>query len=179
MTDAATLAADTITPQQLRFERLLPASVETVWQYLVEPELRARWFMGGAIDPRPGGAIEMVFDHDNLSDGDAPMPEKYAANRGKRWNETIRRIEPPHLLAISWDGGDTGEVVFELEPVGDATRLTLTHSGLRGPADAKNFGGGWLSHLAVLEKRIAGEHVENFWALHAEAEAKAAKAVGV
>ena len=38
---------DTITPRQLRFERTLDAPIETVWRYLIEPELRAKWFMGG------------------------------------------------------------------------------------------------------------------------------------
>ena len=46
-----------------------------------------------------------------------------------------------------------------------------THTGLRGRSDALNFGGGWHSHLAVLERRIRGEGVEDFWALHAKAEA--------
>lgn len=178
-TRTADTVADTITPQSLRFERLLPATPETVWQYLVDPRLRALWFMGGAIDPRPGGAMEMVFAHENLSDGDVPTPEKYAGNHGKRWNETIRRIEPPHLLEISWSDGKAGEVLFELEAEGSGTRLTLTHSGLRGADDAKNFGGGWAAHLAVLEKRIAGERVENFWTLVADAQATAAKAVGL
>ncbi|MDF7777593.1 SRPBCC family protein [Sphingomonas sp. AOB5] len=170
--------SDTITAQELRFERLLDAPPETVWGYLTDPELRAMWFMGGEIEPQAGGKIYMTFDHDRLSDGDAPMPEKYAQNRGKKWFETITVWEPPRRLAYSWDNGDAGTVTFDLEPEGaDRTRLVLVHSGLRGPQDAKNFGGGWGSHLAVLVKRIRGEHVENFWTLHAEAEAKAAAAL--
>jgi uncharacterized protein YndB with AHSA1/START domain len=164
---------DRITPHELRFERVLDAPVETVWKYLTDPELRARWFMGGAIEPRPGGKIHMIFDHDNLSDGDSPMPERYAANKGATWFETITVYDPPHRLAYSWDSGDAGTVTFTLEPEGEGrTRLVLLHTGLRGPSDARNFGGGWTSHLAVLEARIRGEHVESFWALHAEAETK-------
>jgi uncharacterized protein YndB with AHSA1/START domain len=169
---------DSFTAQELRFERTLDAPVETVWGYLTDPELRARWFMGGEIEPQPGGKIWLTFDHDNLSDGDAPMPERYQKNVGKKWFETITVYDPPRTLAYSWDNGDAGTVTFTLEPEGaDRTRLLLVHSGLRGPTDAKNFGGGWHSHLAVLEARLKGERVEDFWALHAASEAKAAAAL--
>ncbi len=34
-----------------------------------------------------------------------------------------------------------------------------------GPAPLANFSGGWLSHLAVLEAKLAGGSVRDFWAL--------------
>lgn len=169
--------SDSFTPQQLRFERTLDAPIETVWPYLVDEKLRARWFMGGPTEPRVGGKLGLTFDHANLSDGDVPTPEKYAKNVGKSWHETITRIEPPHLLAFTWDNGAAGEVTIELTAQGDRTRLVLTHSGLRGADDARNFGGGWASHLAVLQTRIAGGKVADFWELHRQAEAKAAAAL--
>ena len=169
---------DIITAEELRFERLLDAPVETVWRYLVDSDLRARWFMGGAIDPRPGGSIEFVFDHDKLSDNPVPTPERFAGNKGKSWHETILRIEPPHLLSMTFQSGAGGAATFTLEPVGEGrTRLVLRHTGLNGPDDARNFGGGWLAHLAVLQARIAGRPVPDFWALHAASEAKAGQAV--
>lgn len=170
--------SDTITSRELRFERLLEAPVDKVWRWLVEPELRARWFMGGPTEPRVGGRLGLTFDHASLSDGDVPTPERYAANVGRSWHETITRLEPPRLIAFTWDGGKAGEVTIELEPQGEHTRLVLTHSGLRGPDDARNFGGGWGAHLAVLQARIAGGAVADFWALHRAAEAKASASLG-
>ena len=177
MATAAT-TRDKITAQELRFERVLDAPVETVWRYLVESELREKWFMGGGIDARVGGDLEFVFDHSKLSDEPVPTPEKYAPHVGSRWSEKITRIEPPHLIAFTWSEGKAGEVTIELSEAGDKTRLILTHSGLRGPDDAKNYGAGWTSHLAVLEARIAGKPVPDFWALHRDNEEAVAKQVG-
>src|ERR1044072_1864181 len=136
-----TMHADSFTAHELRFERVLEGPVETVWDYLTDPELRARWFMGGEIEPQPGGKIWLTFDHDNLSDGDAPMPERYAANRGKKWFETITVYDPPRRLAYSWDNGDAGTVTFDLEPAGDRrARAGPPHSGGGGPAGGERVG---------------------------------------
>ncbi len=162
---------DSITPAALRFERLLDAPIAKVWSYLTDPDLRARWFMGGPTDLEVGGAVCMVMNHDRLSDGDVPTPERFRPHLGSSWEERITRIDPPHLLAFTWEGGEAGEVVFELTEEGDRTRLVLTHSGLRGRADAANFGGGWHSHLVALERRVRGDAVPDFWAIHTESEA--------
>ena len=164
---------DTITATTLVFERVLDAPRETVWTYLIDPEQRARWFMGGPTEPRVGGRIGMTMAHDNLSDEDVPAPERYAGYQGKAWDETITAIDPPRLLAFTWSGGEDGQITIELAALGERTRLTLTHTGIRTPADAANFGGGWGSHLDVLVARLKGERVENFWDLHAAAQARA------
>jgi len=84
-----------------------------------------------------------------------------------------------HLLTIEWEEGKAGQVTFALSPEGGSrTRVILTHTGLRGHNDAKNFGSGWASHLAVLERRLRGERVPNFWALHADAEQEMKAALG-
>ncbi|RYY47046.1 MAG: ATPase, partial [Sphingomonadales bacterium] len=120
----------------------------------------------------------MTMAHDNLSDEKVPFPDKYAAHQGKSWSETITEIDPPRLLAFSWDEGKNGRIVIELDDIGARTRLTLTHSGIPNRDGAISFGGGWGSHLDVLERRLRGEHIANFWALHAEAEDRAKAAIG-
>ena len=163
-------------PDTIRLERLLDAPVDTVWRYLVDPELRGEWFAAGATDPREGGAIELVFDHDNLSSDDVPYPEPYAAFKGARAVERITRFDPPHAFAFTFER--QGIATFELFPEGERTRLVLTHSGITSPTGSANFGGGWHSHLAVLEAKLAGGTVRDFWALHAQSEAAVREALG-
>jgi uncharacterized protein YndB with AHSA1/START domain len=163
-------APDIVTPQTLRFERLLDAPIDRVWLFLVDPDLRARWFMGGPTEPEVGGAIGMTMQHDRLSDDAVPTPERYRSYLGHCWAERITRFEPPHVLAFTWENGAAGEVTFELSEADGQTRLVLTHAGLRGRDDALDFGGGWHSHLAALQRRIMGAAVPDFWALHAQAE---------
>ena len=155
-----------VAPDTIRLERLLDAPPETVWRYLTQAELRQQWFMGGT-DATPGGEFELLNDHDNLSDDDVPYPESYAPYKGKTWNERVLRFEPPTLLETTFQGGNNGRVTYELFAEGQKTRLVLTHSGIESPTGAQDFGGGWNSHMAVLQERLAGRSVKDFWALHA------------
>jgi len=167
---------DKIAPDTIRLERLLDAPAETVWRYLTEAELRQLWFMGGS-DATPGGQFELLNDHDNLSGDDVPYPESYAPYKGKTWNERVLRFEPPHLLETTFQGGKNGVVRFELKPEGERTRLVLTHSGIESGTGAQDFGSGWNSHMTVLQERLAGRSVKNFWELHAKSREAVAEAL--
>jgi uncharacterized protein YndB with AHSA1/START domain len=154
-------------PDTIRLERLLDAPVDTIWRYLTEAELRSRWFMGGT-DATGVGEFDLLVDHDKLSDQVVPYPESYAAFKGAVWTENALRFEPPRLLQTTFQGGKNGIVTYELQPEGEKTRLVLTHSGIVSPVGAQDFGSGWTSHLTVLEERLAGRGVKDFWALHAQ-----------
>jgi uncharacterized protein YndB with AHSA1/START domain len=167
-----------IAPDTIRFERILDAPRETVWRYLAEAELRGLWFSSGT-DMRAGEEVELVFDHDNLSADNVPYPEQYAQWKGAVGRERVLAFDPPRLLAISWDEGKEGRAEFELFEHGERTRLVLTHSGITGPGPMANFGGGWHSHLAVLQARLSGGTVRDFWALHAESEKAVKDALGL
>jgi hypothetical protein len=121
--------------------------------------------MGGT-DARPGAEFELLNDHDNLSDEEVPYPEDYAPYKGRTWNEKVIRFEPPRLLETTFQGGKNGAVTYELRPEGDRTRLIVTHSGIVSPTGFQDFGGGWNSHMTVLQERLAGRSVRDFWALH-------------
>jgi uncharacterized protein YndB with AHSA1/START domain len=176
MAEAALAPVERLAPDTIRLERLLDASPETVWRYLTEAELRRQWFMGGT-DVRGEGEFELIVDHDNLSDDDVPYPESYAASKGVRFSETVLRFEPPRLLETTFAGGKNGTVTYELHSDGGRTRLVLTHSGIISPVGAQDFGSGWNSHLTVLQERLAGRSVRDFWALHAQSREAVRKAL--
>ena len=167
-----------VAPDAIRLERLLDAPVETVWRYLTEAELRRMWFMGGT-DATAGGEFDLLVGHDNLSDEkNVDYPEGYAQFKGTVWTEKVMRFEPPRLLETTFQGGKNGTVTYELFPDGGKTRLVLTHSGITSDTGFQDFGGGWNSHLTVLEERLAGRGIANFWALHAKSREAVAKALG-
>jgi uncharacterized protein YndB with AHSA1/START domain len=180
MTEAATairVPVEKIAPDTIRLERTLDAPVEKVWRYLTEADLRRSWFMGGT-DAGANGEFEVLVDHDNLSeDDDVAYPESYAEFKGAVWSEKVLRFEPSKLLQTTFQGGKNGTVTYELSPDGDRTRLVLTHSGIANPVGAQDFGSGWNSHLTVLEERLAGRGVKDFWALHARSRDAVAKAL--
>jgi uncharacterized protein YndB with AHSA1/START domain len=177
-TMAMTAQIERTAPDTIRLERVLDAPAETVWRYLTQADLRRDWFMGGT-DATPGGQFDLVVDHDNLSDDqDVPYPESYEKFKGAVWTETVNRFDPPRLLETTFQGGKNGIVTYELFPEGDKTRLVLTHSGIESGTGAQDFGTGWNSHLTVLEERLAGRGVKDFWALHAGSREAVAKALG-
>ena len=166
-----------IAPDTIRLERLLDAPVETVWRYLTEADLRRQWFMGGT-DVREGAEFELLNDHDNLSDEKVPYPEDYAPYKGRTWHEKVIRFDPPRLLETTFQGGKNGLVTYELRPEGDRTRLVLTHSGITSPTGSEDFGSGWNSHMAVLQERLAGRGVRDFWTLHRRSREAVREALG-
>ena len=180
MSEASTQSrapVERIGPHAIRLERTLDAPVETVWRYLTEAELRRQWFMGGT-DAKAGSEFELLNDHDNLSDQPVPYPADYAPYKRRTWSEKVLRFEPPRLLETTFQGGQNGTVTYELSPDGERTRLVLTHSGITSPSGFQDFGAGWNSHVSVLEERLAGRGVRNFWELHAKSREAVARALG-
>ena len=178
MVEAALAPVQRVGPDTIRLERLLDAPVETVWRYLTDGELRAQWFAGGSDATAEGGELDLMFDHDNLSADAVAYPEAYAAHKGAVSHEKVVRFEPKRVLAYTFGEGKNGVATFELFPEGDKTRLVLTHSGVQSPTGAQDFGSGWNSHLMVLQEKLAGRSVRNFWALHDQSREAVRQALG-
>ena len=159
-------------PATLRVERILPAPVERVWAYLVDPEKRRTWLAGGSMAVAPGGVFELRFQHTELSGEEAP--EHYAAYRKTHIQKSrVVRIEPPKLLTITWgsESDTASEVTFELSPKGDGTQLVLTHHRLPDRKETVSVASGWHAHLEVLDDVLHERKPQGFWTNLSELEA--------
>ena len=146
-------------PATLTIQRLLPGSIDRVWAYLTESDLRRQWLAAGTMEMELGSNFELVWRNHELTDPPGNRPEGFGEEH--RMAGEISELRPPYLLGISW--GSTGGVTFELEPVGDMVRLTVTHRRIEDPSMRLNISAGWHAHLDVLAARLAGDAPEPFW----------------
>ena len=167
-----------IAPDAVRLERLLPGPLERAWSFLIESDKRARWLAGGEWELRPGGRIELNFQHDRLQS--EPTPEKYR-DMPMSFVGKVLRIEPPRLIEFTWmeTNGVASEVTFELAERGEKVALTITHRKVEGRDMLLSVSGGWDVHVGILEDVLTGRPPRGFWSTHARLEQEYAQRYGV
>lgn len=143
----------------LTLERMLPGSIDRVWAYLTESDLRRQWLAAGTMEMRVGAPVELVWRNSQLTADPGSRPEGFGEEH--RLESEITELDPPCRLSISW--GSTGGVTFELEPVGDMVRFTVIHRRIPDRSIMLNVSAGWHAHLDVLAARLAGEEPGPFW----------------
>lgn len=161
MTELATTDAYGVLTEDatLTIQRLLPGSIDRVWAYLTESDLRRKWLAAGTMEMELGSGFELVWRNNELTDPPGNRPEGFGEEH--RMAGEITELRPPYILGISW--GTTGGVTFELEPLGDMVRLTIVHRRLPDRSVMLNVSAGWHAHLDVLAARLAGEEPAPFW----------------
>ena len=96
------------------------------------------------------GTVDLVWRNKELTDNPGNSPKDSA--RSIAWRVEITELDPPYRLSISW--GSTGGVTFELEPVGDMVRFTVTHHRIP-ELTWLNISAGWHAHIDILAARLA------------------------
>ena len=164
------IAADTV-----RFQRLLPGDLDTVWRYLVDGELRRKWLAGGDTEERVGGHVDLHFQNSALSSlPDDPPPPKYADMPDRMsYHGVVTACEPKTLLRHTWldSVSENSEVTYELEQRVDGVLLTLTHRRLSDEMLTAAMGG-WHAHLDILADVLQGREPKPFWRTHTALEAE-------
>jgi uncharacterized protein YndB with AHSA1/START domain len=130
----------------MKIERTFQAPAEAVFDAWTSEEVMRRWFHGehawqtphAEVDLRIGGKVRVVMRD--------PVAE---ADHGGGGHYTV--IDPPRRLAFTWiwDVESDRETLIELdfEEVDGATKVTMTHSGLRDQESVTSHEGGWNNAL--------------------------------
>jgi uncharacterized protein YndB with AHSA1/START domain len=127
---------------ELVLTRTLDAPCELVWRALTQPEYFAKWWGPKPytapvieMDVRVGGSFLWAmqspegYRYWNAGKFTAVEPPSILACEIFFSDDTGTRIEPSTLgMPADWDGRQT--LTFELEDLGDRTRLTMRHGGI-------------------------------------------------
>jgi uncharacterized protein YndB with AHSA1/START domain len=136
----------------LRFERELGHDTERVWRAVTDPAELREWFPSEVIYEQRLGA-PMTFDFGGKH-GIEPMPGE------------VLEWDPPRAFAFAW-GED--ELRFELQPLGDRTRLVFTHAFSHEPGKTARDAAGWESCFEAFDAVLDGApKPEPSWASHHE-----------
>jgi uncharacterized protein YndB with AHSA1/START domain len=117
------------------FEIYIKTTPERLWQAIVDPELRAKYSFGLGVytDWKPGSTYEARSPN-------APMAlvegENVEVDPPRKLVQTFRALWSD---AVKSEG--TTRVTWEIEPVRDSCRLSVTHDQLRENANPELYGG--------------------------------------
>jgi uncharacterized protein YndB with AHSA1/START domain len=149
-----------VEPATLEIRRLLPGTVERVWAYLTESELRRKWLASGEMEMKVGAPFELVWRNDELAAEPGERPDNFGEE--ERMTSRIIELDPPHRLTIGW--GAEGEVTMLLAPSGNRVLLTIIHKRLPDRTTMLNVAAGWHTHLDMLAEVAAGTRpTRSFW----------------
>jgi uncharacterized protein YndB with AHSA1/START domain/DNA-binding transcriptional ArsR family regulator len=133
----------TATPEEKVFEVYIKTTPELLWEAITDAEMRRKYNFGIAIesDWDPGSRYELSSPQGGkIATGEileADPPCRLVQSFTALWSEDVER-----------EG--TSRVTWEIEPVGDSCRLTVTHDQLREDAHGELYGG-WPMILSGLK----------------------------
>ena len=124
------------------FEIYIKTTPERLWKAITDTEMRRTYNFGAVVtsDWTAGSRYEGVgrgtpiFGGENL---EVDPPRRLVQTFKALWNDDVKR-----------EG--TSRVTWEIEPVGDSCRLTVTHDQLREDANTELYGG-WMMVLSGLK----------------------------
>jgi uncharacterized protein YndB with AHSA1/START domain len=116
------------------FEIYIKTTPERLWEAITDGEMRSKYNFGVGVasDWTPGSRYEMshpaagvLGEGENL---EVDPPRRLVQSANMLWSDDVKR-----------EG--TSRITWEIEPVGDSCRLTVTHDQLREDANAELYGG--------------------------------------
>jgi uncharacterized protein YndB with AHSA1/START domain len=131
-------------PMEKVFEIYIRTTPERLWEAITDPETRSKYHFGTQVtsDWTPGSRWEQghpaagvtIAEGENL---EVDPPRRLVQSMVALWSDDVK-------------GAGTTRVTWEIEPVGDSCRLTVTHDQLREEAPEALYGG-WPMVLSGLK----------------------------
>jgi uncharacterized protein YndB with AHSA1/START domain len=125
------------------FEIYIKTTPERLWEAITEAEMRRVYQFGGGVTSEwtPGSRYELSHPQGGvLAEGEnleVDPPRRLVQSFTALWSEDV-------------EAEGTSRVTWEIEPVGDSCRLTVTHDQLREGAHGELYGG-WPMILSGLK----------------------------
>jgi uncharacterized protein YndB with AHSA1/START domain/DNA-binding transcriptional ArsR family regulator len=126
------------------FEIYIKTTPERLWEAITDPDIRSKYNFGARVssDFTPGSRFEMsamdgavmLGEGENL---EVDPPRRLVQSATFLWSDDVKR-----------EG--TSRVTWDIEPVGDSCRLTVTHDQMREGANEAIYGG-WPMILSGLK----------------------------
>jgi uncharacterized protein YndB with AHSA1/START domain/DNA-binding transcriptional ArsR family regulator len=131
-------------PMEKVFEIYIKTTPDRLWEAITDPDIRAKYSFGAATrsDWKPGSRIETGAPNANglLGEGEvieADPPRRLVHTLTALWSDEVK-------------SEGTSRVTWDIQPVGDSCRLTVTHDQLREGANDELYGG-WPMILSGLK----------------------------
>ena len=131
-------------PMQKVFEIYIRTTPERLWEAITDSEIRSKYHFGLRItsDWTPGSRFEMSSPR---ADGLLGVGENLEVDRPRRLVQSMTALWSDEV-----EREGASRITWEIEPVGDSCRLTVTHDELREGANDQLYGG-WPMILSGLK----------------------------
>ncbi len=143
---------------QFVYVTYISTTPEKLWNALIDPKMTAKY-----------------WQHENVSDWQPGSKWEHRQSNKERTLKLVGKIiesAPPRRLVLTWAFPDDerreekhSRVTFEIEPLGDVVRLTVTHDRLEPDSEMlKGITMGWPKVLASLKSLLeVGRPLPELW----------------
>jgi uncharacterized protein YndB with AHSA1/START domain/DNA-binding transcriptional ArsR family regulator len=138
-------------PMEKVFEIYIRTTPERLWEAITDPVIRSKYNFGASVhsDWKPGSRLEMGAPRPDGSDAEG----RFLLGEGE-----VLEVDPPHRLVHTmvalWSDEVKSEgasrISWDIEPIADSCRLTVTHDQLGEDANPELYGG-WPMILSGLK----------------------------
>ena len=131
-------------PMEKVFEIYIRTTPELLWEAITDPTIRAKYHFGASVESEWTQGSRYELNHPG-TDGPLLEGDNLVVDPPRRLVQTM------HVLwSEDAEREGTSRVTWEIEPVGDSCRLTVTHDQLRDNAPPELYGG-WPMILSGLK----------------------------